>query len=372
MRKGTKCRTIVDTLGDEIAAGRYRPDSAFPSAERIVRRFQVSYLTAVRALDELKRQGLVYSVAGSGTFVSKMAGRSLGLMVPAWPGSDFFPMLCREVSALCQAKGRPLLFADTSGSEAGDGVIETRLVEAAHSFVAERVSGVLFHPVDFHGGAVKANEAVLGVFRAAEVPVVLLDCDVVAPPGESGYDLVGIDNVSAGWRLGEHVLSRGARRLLFVSVFAAASPNVRMRLAGVRGAAAGRRGAKVGDLDLASVNDGEAVLAKRFRTDPPDAVVCSSDMVAALAHKALRAAGLRVPEDVLLTGVNDGPVAELADPPLTTIRQPCTDIARVAFEALERRRAFPSAPAMRIFLPAPLVARESTSPLSPPDKKPEP
>ena len=67
MKTGTKCRQIVDTLSDEIAAGRYRAPLPFPSAEQIVRRFKVAYLTAVKALDELKRQGLVYSVQGAGT-----------------------------------------------------------------------------------------------------------------------------------------------------------------------------------------------------------------------------------------------------------------------------------------------------------------
>ncbi len=372
MESRTKCRTIVETLGDEILAGRYRAPMTFPSVERIVRRFGVAHLTAVRAMDELKRRGLVYSVQGSGTFVrhppepAGPSGRSIGLVVPAWPRSDFFPSLCREVSALCQTKERPLLFADTSAPMAGGATTEARLVAAARSLVDEHVSGILFHPVDFRAGADKANHAALEVFRKAGVPVVLLDCDIVPPPGESGYDLVGIDNVSAGWRLGEHVLARGARRLLFVSLFAAVSSNAQMRLSGLRHAAARKRGARVSVFDLESLDGAEKALAEQFRSNAPEAVVCSSDMVAVVARKALRAAGLRVPEDVLLAGVNDGPVAELADPPLTTIRQPCADIARVAFETLERRRSDPAAPPLRVFLPAPLVMRAATSPISNP------
>jgi len=62
--------------------------------------------------------------------------------------------------------------------------------------------------------------------------------------------------------------------------------------------------------------------------------------------------------------VNDGEIARVVSPRLTTIHQPCADIARVAFEALDRRRKDPDAPPMRIFLPAPLVVRESTTPQS--------
>lgn len=361
MKTGTKCRQIVDTLSDEIAAGRYRPPLPFPSAEQIVRRFKVAYLTAVKALDELKRQGLVYAVQGAGTYLTRSAERAVGLVVPAWPGSDFFPAICHAVSAVCQRAGRPLLFADTS-AESGDG-LGGRVVSIAKSFVEEGVGGVLFHPIDFCEGAATANRAVLEVFRGAAVPVVLLDCDIANPPDESGYDVVGIDNLAAGWRLGEHVISRGARRILFASVFASVSPNVQSRLAGLREAAAPHRGIRIASFDIPPGDDGAEALAARLRRDRPDAVVCSSDMVATIALNALASLGLRVPEDVLLTGVNDGEIARVVSPPLTTIHQPCADIARAAFEMLERRRKDPDAPPMRVLLPAPLVERESTSPI---------
>ena len=101
MEKGTKCRTIVDTLSDEIAAGRYRPPSSFPSVERIIRRFHVAHLTAVKVLDELKRRGLVYSVHGSGTFVRNSAVRAAGPAFAAVvgagsPKSDAALDLCRK------------------------------------------------------------------------------------------------------------------------------------------------------------------------------------------------------------------------------------------------------------------------------------
>ena len=76
-----------------------------------------------------------------------------------------------------------------------------------------------------------------------------------------------------------------------------------------------------------------------------------------------------MPEDVLLTGVNDGEIAHVVSPPLTTIHQPCADIARAAFEMLERRRKDPDAPPMRVLLPAPLIERESTSSHFPPTEK---
>ena len=354
----TKCRTVVETLGDEILAGRYKPPATFPSVTRIVRRFGVAHLTAVKVLDELKKMGLIRSRQGSGTFVAPTAGRSIGLMVPAWQGSDFFPAICSEVSGLCQRKGRPLLFADTSGIACDE--MPKQLCAIAESFVEQRVSGVLFHPVDFCSSARKANAQVVAKLHEAGIPVVLLDCDIVNSPEESGLDVVGIDNVAAGRKLGDHVLSKGARRILFASVFPKLSPNVQSRLSGLRDAVSATLGAKLAEFDMSTTASGK-LLGECLRKTKADAIVCASDRVAALAIRELLALGIRVPQDVIVSGVNDITVATMVTPALTTIHQPCADIARVAFETLERRRADPDAPAMRVFLPAPLVVRESTA-----------
>ena len=47
-------------------------------------------------------------------------------------------------------------------------------------------------------------------------------------------------------------------------------------------------------------------------------------------------------------------------PPLTTVHQPCEDIALVAYRALRERMRDPSLPPRHILVPAPLVVREST------------
>ena len=70
--------------------------------------------------------------------------------------------------------------------------------------------------------------------------------------------------------------------------------------------------------------------------------------------------GLRVPEDVMLTGFADLPVAALMTPPLTTVRQNREQMAQAAFRRLMERIADPSLPYCDIFLPANLVIRGST------------
>ncbi len=57
-------------------------------------------------------------------------------------------------------------------------------------------------------------------------------------------------------------------------------------------------------------------------TPPPEAVFVASDSMAIGALKAIRAAGLKVPEDIALVGFDDIPLAATAEPPLTTVHQP--------------------------------------------------
>ena len=65
-----------------------------------------------------------------------------------------------------------------------------------------------------------------------------------------------------------------------------------------------------------------------------DAVVATSDFLAADALRVLSARGIRVPEDVSVVGVNDSPEARLADPPLTSVSMPFTELGELAVETL--------------------------------------
>lgn len=96
----------------------------------------------------------------------------------------------------------------------------------------------------------------------------------------------------------------------------------------------------------------------------PEAVFVASDSMAIGALKAIRAAGLRVPEDIALVGFDDIPLASAVDPPLTTVRQP---IHRLGYLAASNLIGFlqadpvegKSISAQSIVLPTELVVRAS-------------
>ncbi|CAM5513680.1 LacI family transcriptional regulator OS=Streptomyces aurantiogriseus OX=66870 GN=GCM10010251_48200 PE=4 SV=1 [Streptomyces aurantiogriseus] len=74
--------------------------------------------------------------------------------------------------------------------------------------------------------------------------------------------------------------------------------------------------------------------------DTPDftAVLAGTDVVAAGAMQALRAEGLRVPDDVSIVGYDDIPLASQLTPQLTTVHVPYEEMGRVALRAVADRR----------------------------------
>jgi DNA-binding LacI/PurR family transcriptional regulator len=98
------------------------------------------------------------------------------------------------------------------------------------------------------------------------------------------------------------------------------------------------------------------------------AIFCFNDTSAFGAIRALKDAGLRVPEDVSVIGFDDVVSAKYSTPSLTTVRQPLWKMGRTAAELLLRKIAHPSArcPA-EVTMEPELMVRESTAPAPKPD-----
>jgi LacI family transcriptional regulator len=247
---------------------------------------------------------------------------------------------------------------EAAASELGSSVLilTTRRRADAAAAVAElagRVDGVVVM------GNTVDDEVVRGI-AAGGVPVVLLAREPVP-----GVDTLRTRNDSTAVDLTGHLLAHGHRTFAFLGD-PAGSPDVAGRYAGFAAAlrAAGRAvPAPVPcDLDLAAGEAAAAdVLAGAAR---PDAVVCANDEIALGVHLAAEAAGLRVPDDLAVTGWDDVLAARFAG--LTTVRQPMRELGATAARWLHRRigernpdSPGPAAPVRRRVLPTRLVVRRS-------------
>ncbi|CAM5374249.1 LacI family transcriptional regulator OS=Streptomyces alboniger OX=132473 GN=CP975_12560 PE=4 SV=1 [Streptomyces alboniger] len=97
------------------------------------------------------------------------------------------------------------------------------------------------------------------------------------------------------------------------------------------------------------------------RPDRPTAVFAGNDLQALGLYEAARELGLRIPEDLSVVGFDDLPVAPWVGPPLTTVRQPLTEMAEAAAKlVLDLGRAEGTPAATRVELATSLVVRAST------------
>jgi DNA-binding LacI/PurR family transcriptional regulator len=90
-----------------------------------------------------------------------------------------------------------------------------------------------------------------------------------------------------------------------------------------------------------------------------DAILCANDMTAAQLMRTLLGAGLRIPEEIRVAGIDDVRYAGLLPVPLTTFHQPCREIGAAAIATMLDRIANPHLPARSILLNGHVVVRQS-------------
>lgn len=355
----TRRKAIFETLRAEIRSGRHVSSERFPSETALARRFACSRQTVVHALLSLEDLGLICRRRGAGTFLTKKArrfGASIGLILPGIGCGEIFPPISQAISRLAQKEGMTLLFGGDPSRSAAVRAERTR--ELARQFVEKGVAGVIFQPMEFFEQSARYNQEVVAIFTAARIPVVLIDCDIVPSPQRSACDVVGVNNFDIGRTLARHMLERGARHVRVLRRPLCAT-TVMNRILGVQTVLGAPR---IEDFTVTAEPSDETAIRRALRgRKGADAFICGNDAVASHLLVTLRRIGKRVPEDVLVAGVDDVEHATLVTPPLTTIHQPCEAIAATAFHFLLSRIDDPSLPARECLLPAPLVVRSSTA-----------
>lgn len=208
-------------------------------------------------------------------------------------------------------------------------------------------------------GAPALRRAVIDEARTLGVDLVVIDEEDLPP------DVMGVraEQDRGARELTEHLLARGHRRFAFIGTRMPWAV-VEQRVAGFRAAMAAA-GQPVEEQRILleagfEAGDGERLAARVLgEPDRPTAIMCSSDLLAAGAMKAAKAAGFRVPDDVAITGFENFSFAGFLDPPLTTVRVPAYEMGRRAATALVARLEGREPGHPQILLPVDLVLRRS-------------
>lgn len=241
-----------------------------------------------------------------------------------------------------QARGlRPLLLNLSAGIDPADAVRMMRQYSVDGVIVA---SSTL--PPDF-----------ALAFRDAGVPVVHSFGRAARSPQ---VHVVGIDNVECGRMAARALVGRGYRRVAFLGGPEAAT-STQDRLAGFRDELAARPDIALSHsfAETYSHAAGRAEMSRLLAGPPAEAYFCGDDVLSIGAMSAAREAGLRVPEDVGIIGLNDMEIAGWENIALTTIRQPIDAIIRSSIELIAAMLEDPERPPEARLFPCEIIERST-------------
>ena len=267
----------------------------------------------------------------------------IGLIAPD-NSNPFYAEVARAIEDAGFAAGYSVIFCNSDLSE-----------EKQQAYIdvllSHKVDGVIL--IDMEGTVPKVLERIL----AEHVPVVLTNTDVFVPT----LDQVVVDNHQGGYLAGKYLLGLNHQSFGCISYFRPDPYNQGSRVVGFL-QALGEVGIELTPEDFAVGNgryeSGYKAMQELLQRRPDlTAVFAFNDLVALGAMNAIRAQGMRVPEDISIIGFDNILYSSIFEPALTTIAQPIAAIGQECIARLLERIHQPDTPPTQIKLPVELIER---------------
>lgn len=186
------------------------------------------------------------------------------------------------------------------------------------------------------------------------MPVVLISAD----SEKSDFDIVYLDVRHATYEATKFYIKKGFKRVAFIGggFLGALRIVIREKMTGYQDAINESGQQPFVDIpkgkNIIDVPDGMTVGvlgAQNMMTEevPPDAIICSLDIIAVGVHRYLSENGYRVPEDIAVAGFSGTTLASIYSPAISTIVQPLDEMSQVAVDLLMRRIKEPTCKPMK-------------------------
>lgn len=363
-----KYEIIMEDILARIHNNDFSYDTVLCTEKQLSEKYNVSRITAKRAITDLEQRGILYRKRGVGSFVSRNALAAIN--APVQPANEsrmisfLLPFDCTKgnlfqtievVNKTLSANGyfMSLYISDTSSNKEKANI---KLLLSQH------ISGLVYYPMRD-----KINLNLLNELVFAGIPVVVIDKSTDCPYLHN----VVSDNFEGGRLLTEHLLSLGHRNIAFLTTAPIdETSSVRNRFAGYL------HQMQASDIRvnpnhlvcyphelteaavLSSGPNSFQSLLRQLCNAGFTAIIAENDRVAQFIHMACDAMQLRIPEDISICGFdNTEPAQELN---ITSIRQDFAAIGEQISQILLASISDPSAKTQKITVPVELISRSST------------
>jgi LacI family transcriptional regulator len=272
--------------------------------------------------------------------------RTLGIIVSNMENPFFFDII-KAAESDAHARGYEIVVANTDYQR-------EQLVKSIRLMLARRVAGLALIVSEMDPGLVTE-------LTESKNPIVFYD----AYTSERGIWNIRIDYGQGIERVIDHLYRVGHNRMAFVSHHSNLGP-LGVREETFRNTVS-RLSPPVQWTSVTTVDglDGGRAAAREVLQSGfnPTAIICANDFMAVGVLRELREQGLRVPEDVSVTGYDDIKLSEYSCPSLTTVHIPRERIGHLVFNALVPDSTDPAPEAQDIVIETHLVIRDSTGPV---------
>lgn len=278
-------------------------------------------------------------------------------MLPGSGESEIFTIINDQLLQLSEKYQVSCLWEGATASNAA--IRRAQIGQHCANYITQKVDAILFSPLERVPDADEINRHIYDTIIAADIPLILLDRGIKSQPETGGYDIIWVDNLSAGGVMAEHLLQRGCENIYFF--FRPNSANsVDVRLAGVRDTVL-NRGRQFTAAHIYCGEPDDMDFIKTLNIVPgKTGIICANDSTAAILLDSLEKIGVKTTSDCLVCGFDNMKYSRYLKYPLTSYQQPCEEIAQISIELAIRRIKNHQQIPMTVSVKGRLIERAST------------
>ena len=354
-------KTIYNTLKEEITQSVFPSGSLLPTEQTLAQKYNVSRPTIAKVYNQLQEEGYIKKKKGLGTIVMHKnvnTTYTFGLLLPGAGESEIFSIINDQLLKQSEEGKFNCLW---EGAMANSADIRKNLIETCcDNYIKKNVDGIFFSPLERVPDADLINHRICASIQEAGIPLVLIDRDIMKFPKRSEFDIICLDNFSAGCVMGQHLIDAGCELIHFFYRPDSAS-SVNLRLSGVKDIVQEHK-LQFTNENIHCGNPEDQDFVKQIKVIPgKTGIICANDSTAAVLMSSLDAIGIKISEDILICGYDDMKYSKHLKHSLTSFRQPCEEIANVSIELMMRRIKNKGVVPVTVNLTGEIIIRESSS-----------
>lgn len=330
MNRQLKYYQIMEDLKELIMSGKISPGDRLPSENQLSAKYQVSRQTVRKAIAMLENAGYVYAEHGRGTFCSELVRHtrtSKNIAVITTYLSDYiFPRIIQGIDAVLTNSGYSIILKNTGNSRSREAKVLEELLQ-------KDIDGMIIEPSKSQIYCRHMN--LYAKLEEYQIPYVFIQ-GCFAQMSHKPHVLM--NDCKGGYMITKYLIELGHKNI--VGVFKSDDAQGQNRHKGYV------RALQEADVrydpekvvwfytEDRTIHPYEAIRQMVNAGTAIDAVVCYNDQIAMKVIQALRDAGLRVPEDVSVTGYDNSQMDNMGGMALTTIKHPQEKLGAMAAELL--------------------------------------